>query len=309
MKVDPKEWDPPEYLPISSRNFLIDRAQTMHHVQQAAYLTMGQILLQVREKFKNDPKLDGWWTRWVEEATPLSRDSAGHLMAVASAAKEDPTFLDLSKEYTATCLSIVARLPHKLRSGVAKAIVEVDTHLTQDQLSAISSSPEAELCKAEELVQQLQTTIVSAQLRQQTTADSRERGNAKALVSKTTDRLDIALQRLSEARQKVNSLEKERSTQELVMDQLQAQLRQQQLKVEEMSLDPKAKRKRAVARTIVDATNGLDLLLSSIDKYQVDKDDIGAEAVKTIERKMAQVKAKLLELHYQDEWVESANTP
>ena len=309
MKIDPKEWDPPEYLPISSRNFLIDRAQTMHHVQQAAYLTMGQILLQVREKFKSDPKLDGWWTRWVEEATPITHEHSTYLIKIAQACKDVPGLSELTSSLGSQSAATIARLPNTVRKDLVDHLRSSGTTLSHEQLRAFSKEPEVELEAVEEDVQRIQTKLAELKLTIATASDPKSKHNAQTAANRQRSRLDIALQRLSEARQKVNNLEKERSTQELVMEQLQAQLRQQQLKVEEMSLDPKAKRKRAVARTIVDATTGLDLLLSSIDKYQVDKDDIGAEAVKTIERKMAQVKAKLLELHYQDEWVESANTP
>jgi len=294
MKIDPKEWDPPEYLPISSRNFLIDRAQTMHHVQQAAYLTMGQILLQVREKFKNDPKLDGWWCRWVEEATPLSATNAANLIKVAAMAKEIPGYIDACKGLSEHAARILAYLPKKTQKELVEYIRESGNSFTGDQLKDLGSSPEVELAAAEEQVQQLQQTIAEAQLKVALSSPGKERSDANQAKKRVATKLELALQRLSEARQKVNSLERERSTQELVMAQLQAQLRQEQLKVEEMSLDPDAKRKRAIAKTVVDATNGLDLLLASLDKYGVDRDDIGPEHIKVIERKMAQVKAKLL---------------
>lgn len=272
----------------------------MHHVQQAAYLTMGQILLQVREKFKNDPKLEGWWGRWVEEATPVSHAHATFLIKIAEACKELPELQELTKTLGSQSTATIARMPPRFRKSLVEYLRESGEQLSHEQLREIQMSEEVELEAIEVQVQSLQTKVAEYRLTVATAADTKTKRTAQAGVKRSQDKLEIALNRLSEARQKVNSLEKERSTQELVMAQLQAQLRQQQLKVEEMSLDPKAKRKRAVARTIVDATNGLDLLLSSLDKYQVDKEDIGEEAIKTIERKMAQVKAKLIEIHYQN---------
>jgi chromosome segregation ATPase len=293
---DPKEWDPPQYLPVPERRFLVNRAETLHHIQESAYLAMGQVLLQVREKFKKDEKLDGWWQRWIEEATPLTKDQANNLIAIARGCQEDPEFVELTKAYAQSSTALIARLPPKVRSELVKTLNETKDRLSQQQLNAISSSPEVELEKAELLVQELHTNLAQITLKIATTDDPKKRNNAKSSKARTEGRLELAIQKLSEARRKVNSLEKERSTQELVVAQLQAQLRQQKVQMEEMSLDPAAKRKRAVAKTIVDASNGLDLLLQSLDKYEVDREDIGEEALRTIERKMSQVKAKLLEV-------------
>ena len=119
--------------------------------------------------------------------------------------------------------------------------------------------------------------------------------NQKIRLAK--ERLSKALSKLQEKEAEVESLGKERSTQELILQTLQKQLKQKEVVIENMSLDPDAKRKRALAQTVVDATKGLDLLLASIDRYGTDKPELGAEAIATIERKMEEVKSKLLEQH------------
>ena len=293
---DPNLWDPPQYLAVSDRKFLVDRAQTLHHIEQEKNIRMGAVLYQVRQHFSKDSKLDGWWQRWVEEATPLSVHEANDYIAIWNCVREVPDAAETFKQYTRTNSALIARLPPKVRTQMVEVLNNSEQQLTQQQLKDVSSSPEVELEKAEVAVQQLQANLASISLKVTSAKDAASKNNATNSKARTKDRLELALQKLSEARSKVNSLEKTRSTQDLVVAQLQSQLRNQQLKLEEMQLDPVAKRKRAVAKTIVDATNGLDLLLQSLDKYEVDRDDIGPEALSTIERKMAQVKAKLMEV-------------
>ena len=293
---DPTLWDPPQYLAISDRKFLVDRAQTLHHIEDERNIKMGLVLYQVRQHFSKDSKLNGWWQRWIEEATPLSVHEANDCIAIWKCVREVPDAEQTFKEYTRTSSALIARLPPKVRSQLIDVLNNSEQQLTQQQLNAVASSPEVELEKAEVAVQELQSNLAAISLKVATAKDSTTKSNATNSKARTKDRLELALQKLSEARSKVNSLEKTRSTQELVVAQLQAQLRNQQLKLEEMQMDPVAKRKRAVAKTIVNASNGLDLLLETLDKYQVDKDEIGPEALSTIERKMAQVKAKLMEV-------------
>ena len=294
--TDPNEWDPPQYLAISDRKFLVDRASTLHHIEHEKNIRMGAVLYQVREHFKNDDRLNGWWQRWVEEATPLSISQANDYIAIWRCVKEVPEAAETFKTYNRTNSAIIARLPPKVRSQMVEVLNNSVQQLTSKQLYAISDTPEIELEKCEVAVQELQTNLAQISLKVATASSTTDKNNAKQSQARTKDRLEIALQRLSEARSKVNSLEKQRSTQDLVVAQLKSQLLNQQLKNEELQQDPVAKRKRAVAKTIVDATNGLDLLLQSLDKYEVDKDDIGDEALKTIERKLAQVKTKLMEV-------------
>ena len=295
-KIDPQQWDPPEYLAISEREFLKDRAQTLHHIQQAAYLSMSQVLVQVQDKFKNDPLVDGWFWRWIEEATPLNKALADRLLAIGKAVKEEPAIAELTRQYTHSSAAIVSRLPPKVRKRVVSELLEHNEILTSVQLRALTTAPEVELEAAEQLVQQLQTTIAKAQIRVATSASSVDRGNAKKSIDAGQRRLQLALEKLSEARAKVAELESNNDSQSKVEALLRAQLKQQQLKLEEATLDPEAKRKRALAKTLVDAANGLDLLLASLDKYSVDRADIGSEAASALERKMLLVQQKLNQL-------------
>ena len=70
-KVPPKDWDPPEHLSLSEREFLVDRAETINGIIAASYLQVGQVLLQVKRKFKRDPDLNGWFKRWIEKLCRL----------------------------------------------------------------------------------------------------------------------------------------------------------------------------------------------------------------------------------------------
>lgn len=301
MSNDPNNrWDPPEYLAVTERLFLENRASTLHHIQQAAYLSMAQVLDQVRTKFRDDPKVDGWFWRWIEEATPLNKATAERLLAIGKALKEEPDLAELTNKYTKTAAAFIAKLPPKSRSKVVQELIAQDFVLTTKQLSAVNDLPEVELERAEELVQQLQTTIAKAQLRAATAGTSQDRQNAKQQAAASDKRLQIALERLFEARAKVSELERTNSSRDNVEAALRAQIREQQVKLEEMSIDPQAKRKRAVAKTLVDAANGLDLLLSSLDKYQVDREDLGEEATRALERKMSLVQAKLLEVQMRE---------
>lgn len=295
-KLDPENWDPPEYLAISDRKFLTNRAQTIYNIQDAAYLAMGQVLLQVKEKFENDPKVDKWFTRWVEEATPLTRGMAYKLIKIAEGCRDLPEMVELLKTHQKTSAYLIAALPTKIRKGVVDELRATGAQLSIDELKSIGASPEADLADAEEIVLELQTKLAKASLAY-TTSTGQEKRNAASNKTRAKTQLELAIHRLSESRAKVKSLEKVRSTQDLVVEQLQRQILQKNLREEELQQDPLAKHKRAVAKTIVDASNGLDLLLQSLDKYEVNKEELGAEAIKAIERKMALVKVKLMKMN------------
>jgi hypothetical protein len=58
-KVLPSEWEAPDHLSLSEREFLTDRAELVNGIVAASYLQAGQVLLQVKRKFKSDPELNG----------------------------------------------------------------------------------------------------------------------------------------------------------------------------------------------------------------------------------------------------------
>jgi hypothetical protein len=142
----------------------------------------------------------------------------------------------------------------------------------------------------------MQATLIKGRLNQDK-GSAQERSRKKYAANQVEQRLNDMLEKLAEAKLRLESQDKIVSLQELVLKQLQKQLRQKEVQLEEMNLNPKAKRDRDIARTIVDATKGLDLILATLDKYGTDKPDLGPEAIRMIERKMDLVKTKLIE-HY-----------
>ena len=129
-KIDPINWDPPEYLPRGDQQFLINRASTMHKIQGAAWLSMGQILIQVREKFKSDSKLDGWWTRWIEEATPLDISMSARCIKIAQSVREVPEFKELCEKIAGTAADAISRLPKAIKRDLILAVLESGERLT-----------------------------------------------------------------------------------------------------------------------------------------------------------------------------------
>ena len=295
-KVPPKDWIPPEHLSLSERDFLVDRAETINGIIAASYLQVGQVLLQVKRKFKRDPDLDGWWTRWVIECTPLSIDKATQLTRVAKECEDDPRFIEAAKSCAWRTMYELITVSGEAKDLLLDAIVD-GKKVTRSDISTVKALPEVQLSKLRDNVESLEMTLLDLEMRSATAADSKERSNVNSGLKDTKSRLTKALSKLRQKEAEIESLGKERSTQELVLQTLQKQLKQKEVVIENMSLDPEQKRKRALAQTVVDATKGLDLLLSSIDRYGTDKPELGVEAISTIERKMEEVKLKLLE-HY-----------
>ena len=294
-KVAPKDWEPPDHLAISDRRFLVERAETIEHVVADAYFKVGQILLQVRRRFKSDPDAENWFPRWVAECTPFSYHKAMYLCRIVEKAEKDPRIAELSKQYAVSTLKAVVELPEKIRSEFLSAMQE--GHIVkQTDVSAVSKTAECEVERLEELVMQMQVTLMKGRLAQ-TQGDSKARSKAKYSANQIEAKLNDYLEKLAEAKAELAQRDKQMSLQEVVLNQLKKQLRQQEVQLEEVSLNPKAKRERDMARTIVDATKGLDLILSTLDRYGTDKPDLGPEAIRMIERKMDLVKNKLLE-HY-----------
>jgi len=295
--VPPKDWDPPEHLSLSEREFLVDRAETINGIIAASYLQVGQVLLQIKRKFKRDPDLNGWFGKWVDECTPINTQSGLKLAQIAELAEEDPQLLEAAKTTASGALYKITCLPGEARE---KLLAEINqgAKVSASDVMSLKDQPEIQLAAARETVEELEMKLLDLDLELQTaSSDSYQR--LQSNKSKTKQRLNRVLAKLKVKEDEVESLGKERSTQDLVLQTLRKQLKQKEVVIENMSLDPEQKRKRALAQTVVDATKGLDLLLSSIDRYGTDKPELGLEAINTIERKMDEVKSKLLE-HYAD---------
>ena len=287
-KVAPEDWDAPEHLSLSERDFLVTRAEAIQGIVAKSYLDVGRVLLQVKKKFKSDQELRGWFTRWCNECLPFGKNTADAYIKIAQEVEDDPELLDLCESSGSTVLYRVFCLPTESREALISHIRSGE-RVTVQQVKDLSSLPEVELEKAQALVDQLNAMLLKYTLK----TDNR---NADA----TRRSLTKALQQLQEAEEKVASMGKSQTTQEAILAQLKRQLKQQEVQIEEINLDPEQKRKRSLAKTVVDATTSLDLLLSAFDRYGTDKTELGAAAITTIERKMAQVQQRLLE-HYAKE--------
>jgi len=297
-KVAPNAWEPPEHLSLTERDFLVDRAETINGIIAKSYLEVGQVLLQVKRKFKRDPDLDGWFCRWIEETLPIGRVKCQTLAIIAEKVEEDRSLKDLTENVGYTALYQALLLPGSAREDMLEMLKAGET-ITQRDIREVGKQPEFILEAAQETVDELQMRLLDIEIELTTSSSEREKYDLKNRRSDTKQRLKRSLGKLREAEQQVDELEKIRSTQEVILNTLQKQLKQKDVLIENMSLDPEQKRKRALAQTVVDATKGLDLLLSSIDRYGTDKPELGIEAISTIERKMDEVKSKLLE-HYAD---------
>lgn len=305
--VPPKEWDPPEHLTLSEREFLVDRAETINGIVAASYLQVGQVLLQVKRKFKRDPDLDGWFKQWIDNTLPILYDKALQLSRIAEQVEDDPRIIEATKLCNFRLLYLLLNTPGDAKEHLLQAVLD-GVKVTQSDISAIKALPEVELEKLRSDIESMEMTLLKHEMSAAGTTDSKVRASSINNAKRTKERLSKALAKLNQKEEEVNALGKERSTQELVLQTLRKQLNQKEVIIENMNLDPEHKRKRALARTVVDATNGLDLLLSSLDRYGTDKPDLGVEAITTIERKMEEVKTKLLE-HYAANLPETGSSP
>lgn len=291
----PDNWEAPDHLPVSQRKFLVERAERINDIVSIAYFKAGQILLQVERKFKSDPELSDWFPRWVAECTPFSYAKARSLIAIVKTAEKDPRVMELSNSLPYATLSEISSLPEKVRNEFIQVAAEGQT-VRQADVNAVRKTPEFEVAKLEELVMNVQAQLFSMRTAAPA-ADARQRSRDKESLKNKEKQLHAYLEKLAEAKAKIASQDKILSMQQIVLNQLQKQLKERELRLEEITLDPNAKRNRDMARTIVDATKGLDLLLSTLDRYATDKPDLGPEAIRAIERKLDLVKEKLSK-HY-----------
>jgi hypothetical protein len=297
-KVNPSEWEPPEHLSLSEREFLVDRAETVHGIIAASYLQVGQVLLQVKRKFKSDPDLNGWFTRWIDETLPFSSSKAGQLISIAEAVESNKELVEVTKTHGYRVLYDLLCLPENTQLQILQLIQEGE-RVGQTDLRQIKESPEVALEAAQETVERMEANLLRLELELDGLTGVANRKPIQDQASNQKRRLKKALQQLQEKQAEVDALGKERTSQEVILGVLRKQLKHQELIIENINLDPQQARKREVARTVVDATKGLEILLGVLDRYDTDMPDIGLEALTTIERKMEEVKQKLLRRHGQ----------
>ena len=293
--VHPRDWDPPEHLSQSERDFLVDRAETINGVIAKSYLQVGQVLLQVKRKFKADPEYQGWFCRWLTECTPVARSTGQTLAIIAEKVEQDATLAKLTDTVGYAQLYQAFLLPNSVGKEILD-LMKSGESFTQSQIRDVSKAPEVKLQAAQDAAEDIQMKLIEIEL-ELTTATTGERIDLNGKKSALNKRLKKALTSLQETKQEVSSLEKTRSTLEIALQVKDKQIKAQSLVIENLTIDPEQKRKRALAQTVVDATKGLDLLLSSLDRYDTDKPELGLEAIVTIERKMEEVKQKLLDHH------------
>ena len=292
----PKNWSPPDHLNISERDFLTDRANTINGIVASSYLQCGQILLQVKRKFKSDPDLDGWFCRWVVECTPFSRSKAQTLTLIAEKAEGDAELIKLTDSHGYDKIYKLLLLPGPARADIAKLLQE-DESLTCNHLAEVGKAPEVLLEKAQEYAEEVQMQLLQLELSIPTLNGARLY-DAKTDKSAQKVRLKKALGKLQEAKEKVESLEKQRTTSEILMDVMRKKVNSQSLLIENLQVDPDERQKRLLVQCLVDATKGLDILLATLNTAGLADSDFGREAIRSFESKMEQVKQKLQAQNY-----------
>jgi hypothetical protein len=295
-KVLPKDWEAPDHLPISSRKFLIERAERINkliqekdeairNIECAYYFKVGQALLAVKRKFKSDPEFSRWFSRWVKESTDISLDIATRLSRIAEEAENRVDIVELTSTVNEARLYTVVSMPDKFKDEVLK-LLKAGENINKAKIDAIKATPEYEYAKLEEQVLSLHATIAKHSIDSDYVHRNRVRNKAEEALNK-------ALIRMAELKAELDGKTESLSTQELILNTLRQQMKQTQVQVEELISDPETKKNRALAQTVNDANKGIDLLLSALDRFAADKPDLADHAIQTIERKLAVLKKRL----------------
>jgi hypothetical protein len=292
-KVAPQDWEPPDHLSLTERDFLVDRAETICGIVAKSYLEVGQVLLQVKDKFRRDPEQAGWFKSWVNETLPFSYEKANNLSLIAEAVRKDPELLDVVQTCPRDKFYKIITTQGTARELLLQAVRDGES-FSSTEVAAVKQIPAVQLERLRADLESIESTVFDWEMKALTADNTYDRSNANQQARKSRERLRKANQLLADKEDEIAQLNDQRTLQEQVLQTLRKQVKQKEVVIENMSLDPEAKRKRELARTVVDATKGLDLLLETLDKYGTDREDLGPEAISTIERKMELVKQKLL---------------
>ena len=296
-KVAPKDWESPDHLSLTERDFLVDRAETINGIVARSYLEVGQVLLQVKKKFKRDPDLVGWFKRWVEEITPITYKQAHVYTRIAEEVEANPEFASVVKDITSPHVFYEILTTKGVAQEVILDAIRNGEKVTGPDVKQIKGLPSVQLDRLKDNVESMEMVLFDLEMEALVTDNPYAKSQANIKIRQTKERLRKAQRLLSEKEAEVEELQSTCTTQEQVLQVLRKQIKQKEVVIENMSLDPVAKRDRALAQTVVDATKGLDLLLNTLDRYGTDKPELGSEAISTIERKMDLLKERLLE-HY-----------
>jgi hypothetical protein len=295
-KVLPKDWEAPDHLPISSRKFLVERAERINtlikekdeairNIECAYYFKVGQALLAVKRKFKSDPEFNRWFKRWLLETTDIDYQKATRLTVIAERAESNTVIAELTSNIGECVLYQVVSMPEEFRNEMLELIQndEVKADLKRGT-AKVKQMPEYEYAVLSEKILSLHSTI--AKYHTKPPKDRRHLPRTEAALNK-------ALIRMAELKAELDGKTENLSTQELILKTLRQQMKQTQVQVEELISDPETKKNRALAQTVNDANKGIDLLLSALDRFTADKPELADHAIQTIERKLEVLKKKL----------------
>ena len=291
-KVSPSEWSAPAHLSEGEQEFLVDCAEMMWGVVSSSYLALGQILLKVKKKFRRDPELNGWFTRWIEDVTPLSINQCDRLVAIAEEAEKDTEFSELTKTVTKSVLFEVSRLPEKYKDKV-KDVLKEGHVLSQAQLREFADHPYVEAERLEELVAKFQADLVRLKVAKITADDDQEEKRLGREVRRTDERLFKALAELKDVKSRCSELEEQQVTQEMLVSVLRKEIRHRQVVIEELVANPDREKQRAVAKLQVEFNRALDGVLAAFDRYDITKDEMPDAVVRKLQDKMDLIHAKL----------------
>lgn len=291
-KVSPSEWAAPPHLSQGDKDFLVDCADMMWNIVAGSYLALGQILLKVKKKFRRDPELNGWFTRWVEEVTPLSIGQVDVLTTIAEEALNDGEYAELTKTVNKTVMVEIAKLPAKYKDKV-KDVLKEGHKVSRDDLREFSSHPYVEAERLEELVLQFQADLVNLKVKGITAKDDKEKTKFANEARRTDDRLIKALAELKQVKVKCSELEQQQVTQEMLVNVLRKEIKHRQLKIDELVADTDREKQRAVAKLQVEFNRSLDGVLATFDRYTFTKDDMPDDVVRKLQDKMDLIHAKL----------------
>lgn len=291
-KVSPSEWAAPSHLSQGDKDFLEDCAEMMWGIVSSSYLALGQILLKVKNKFRRDPELNGWFTRWVDEVTPLSIKQVEVLTKIAEEAINDAEFGELTKTVNKTIMVEVAKLPAKYKDKV-KDVLKEGHSVSRDDIREFSSHPYVEAERLEELILKFQADLVSLKVKGITAKDDKEKDKYSKEARRTDERLLKALSELRDVKDKCTELEKQQVTQEMLVNVLRKEIKNRQLKIEELQADFYAEKQRAVARLQIDLNRALDGVLATFDRYTITKEEMPEDVAKKLQDKMDLIHAKL----------------
>ena len=291
MATEPVEWAAPTHISTGDRDFLEDHASLMWNVVSGTYLTLGQILSKVKKHFKRDPDLQGWFRRWCDECTPVSHVLAWQLITIAEAANDDPEYTSLTRTTAKAIMLEVAKLPEKYKDRVVEVLTQGHT-VGRDSLREFSKHPYVEQERLNELVYGLEEKLTDLKV-QLFTADGTKKPSLDMNVSRTTKLLNQALSDLNDATLKSKDLESKKVTAEMLVATLRKEIKTRDIQLNEILKDPKKESARALGKMQVELTQALDGMLSTLDRYDITRDDLSEAAARKIQDKLDLVYAKL----------------